>query len=50
MQAAAHRAPRKSPKELLPLKAGFAAIAAATEKRLHARLPIIPAGLRYKES
>jgi len=28
MQAAAHRAPRKSPKELLPFKAGFAAIAA----------------------
>ena len=50
MQVAAHSAPRKSPKELLPFKAGFAAIAAATEKRLHARLPIIPAGLRYKES
>jgi hypothetical protein len=50
MQAAAHRAPRKSPKELLPFKAGFAAIAAAAKKGLHDRLPIIPAGLRYKES
>ena len=45
-----HRAPRKSPKELLPFKAGFAAIATAAERRLHARLPIIPAGLRFTES
>jgi len=45
-----HRAARKPPKELLPFKAGFAAIAAAAEKRLHARLPIIPAGLHYTKS
>jgi hypothetical protein len=38
------------PRSCCRLKHGFAAIAAATEKRLHARLPIIPAGLRYKES
>jgi 1-acyl-sn-glycerol-3-phosphate acyltransferase len=45
-----HSAPRKSPKELLPFKAGFAAIAATAKKGLHDRLPIIPAGLLYKES
>ena len=45
-----HRVPRKSPKGLLPFKASFAPIAAAAEKRLHARLPIIPAGLRHMES
>jgi hypothetical protein len=38
------------PKEFLPFKAGFATIAAATEKRLGARVPIVPSGFCYTKN
>jgi 1-acyl-sn-glycerol-3-phosphate acyltransferase len=41
--------PKTEPDEFLPFKSGFAAIAAAAEKRLGASIPIIPVGLRYTE-
>jgi 1-acyl-sn-glycerol-3-phosphate acyltransferase len=42
-----HYTPKTRPDEMLPLKAGFAAIVVAAEKRLGARVPIVPAGFRY---
>ncbi len=45
-----HYTPKKQPEEFLPFKAGFAAIAAAAEKRLGARIPIIPTGFRYTKN
>src|SRR5215468_10525590 len=33
-----------------PFKAGFVAIAVAAEKRLGARVPIVPAGFRYTKA
>src|SRR5262249_47074759 len=36
--------PKMRPEEMLPFKAGFVAIAVAAEKRLGARVPIVPAG------
>ena len=42
-----HFTPKTRPEEMLPLKAGFVAMAVAAEKRLGARVPIIPAGFRY---
>jgi 1-acyl-sn-glycerol-3-phosphate acyltransferase len=39
--------PKTHSDELLPFKSGFAAIAAAAERRLGARVPIIPTGLLY---
>src|SRR5215475_4062743 len=42
-----HYTPKTRPEEMLPFKAGFAAIAVAAEKRLRARVPIVPAGFRY---
>src|SRR5215510_5344306 len=42
-----HYTPKMRPEEMLPFKAGFVAIAAAVEKRLGARVPIVPAGFRY---
>jgi putative membrane protein len=41
--------PKTKPDEFLPFKSGFAAIAAAAEKRLGTSIPIIPVGLRYTE-
>ena len=41
--------PKAEPDEFLPFKSGFAAIAAAAEKRLSTSIPIIPVGLRYIE-
>jgi 1-acyl-sn-glycerol-3-phosphate acyltransferase len=32
---------------MLPFKSGFAAIAAAAEKRLGASIPLVPVGIRY---
>lgn len=42
-----HYTPKTRPEEFLPFKHGFAFIAAAAEKRLGTRVPIIPAGFRY---
>jgi 1-acyl-sn-glycerol-3-phosphate acyltransferase len=42
-----HYTPKTRPEEFLPFRSGFAAIAAATEKRLGARVPIVPTGFRY---
>jgi len=44
-----HYTPKTRPDEMLPLKAGFAAIVVAAEKRLGTRVPIVPAGFRYTE-
>jgi hypothetical protein len=46
-----HYTPKRQPEEFLPFnKPGFASIAAAAEKRLGARIPIIPTGFRYTKS
>jgi 1-acyl-sn-glycerol-3-phosphate acyltransferase len=42
-----HYTPKKRPEEWLPFKSGFAAIAAAAERRLETTIPIIPIGFRY---
>jgi len=45
-----HYTPKTRPEEMLPFKAGFVAIAVAAEKRLGARVPIVPAGFRYTKA
>ena len=45
-----HYTPKMRPEEMLPFKAGFVAIAVAAEKRLGARVPIVPAGFRYTKA
>src|SRR6267378_4153541 len=45
-----HYTPKTRPEEILPFKAGFAVIAAAAEKRLGARVPIVPAGFHYTKN
>jgi len=45
-----HYTPKRRPEESLPFKAGFAIIAAAAEKRLSARVPIVPGGFRYTKN
>ncbi len=45
-----HYTPKRKAEEFLPFKPGFAAIAAAAEKRLGARIPIIPTGIRYAKN
>ena len=45
-----HYTPKTRPEAFLPFKAGFATIAAAAEKRLGARVPIVPSGFRYKKN
>src|SRR5215467_7013877 len=45
-----HFTPKTRPEEMLPFKAGFVAIAVAAEKRLGARVPIVPAGFRYTKA
>jgi 1-acyl-sn-glycerol-3-phosphate acyltransferase len=42
-----HYTPKTRPEEMLPFKHGFAVIAAAAEKQLEARVPIVPAGFHY---
>lgn len=42
-----HYTPKTRPEAFLPFKSGFAAIAAAAEKRLGARVPLVPTGFRY---
>ena len=45
-----HFTPKTRPEEILPFRAGFATIAAAAEKRLGVRVPIIPGGFRYAKT
>jgi hypothetical protein len=45
-----HYTPKTRSEEFLPFKSGFAAIAAAAEKRLAARVPIVPIGFRYTKN
>jgi len=45
-----HYTPKTRPEEMLPFKPGFVAIAVAAEKRLGARVPIVPAGFRYTKA
>jgi len=45
-----HYTPKTRPEEFLPFKTGFATIAAAAEKLLGARVPIVPAGFRYTKT
>jgi putative membrane protein len=42
-----HYTPKVHADEMLPFKSGFAAIAAAAEKRLGASIPLVPVGIRY---
>jgi 1-acyl-sn-glycerol-3-phosphate acyltransferase len=42
-----HYTPKTQPDEFLPFKSGFTAIAAAAERRLGSRIPIIPTGFQY---
>jgi 1-acyl-sn-glycerol-3-phosphate acyltransferase len=42
-----HYTPKTKPEEVLPFKGGFAAIAAAAERRLGSRIAIVPCGLSY---
>jgi 1-acyl-sn-glycerol-3-phosphate acyltransferase len=42
-----HYTPKTRPEEVLPFKAGFATIAAAAEKRLGVKVPIVPGGFHY---
>ena len=46
----AHYTPKTRPEEFLSFKAGFATIAAAAEKRLGARVPMLPSGFRYTKN
>jgi 1-acyl-sn-glycerol-3-phosphate acyltransferase len=42
-----HYTPKAGADEMLPFKSGFAAIAAAAEKRLGASIPLVPVGIHY---
>jgi putative membrane protein len=42
-----HYTPKTRAQEMLPFKSGFAAIAAAAEKRSGAKIPLIPVGFHY---
>jgi 1-acyl-sn-glycerol-3-phosphate acyltransferase len=42
-----HYTPKTKPEEVLPFKGGFAAIAAAAERRLGSRIAIVPCGFSY---
>jgi putative membrane protein len=42
-----HYTPKTREHELLPFKAGFAVVAAAAEKQLNRKIPLIPAGFNY---
>jgi putative membrane protein len=43
-----HYTPKRYAEEWLPFKGGFAAIAAAAERRSRAKIPIVPVGLHYR--
>ena len=45
-----HYTPKTRSEEFLPFKSGLAAIAAVTEKRLAARVPIVPIGFHYTKN
>jgi 1-acyl-sn-glycerol-3-phosphate acyltransferase len=45
-----HYTPKIGPQAFLPFKAGFATIAAAAEKRLGAKVPMVPSGFRYTKN
>lgn len=45
-----HYTPQIGPEAFLPFKAGFATIAAAAEKRLGAKVPMLPSGFRYTKN
>jgi 1-acyl-sn-glycerol-3-phosphate acyltransferase len=45
-----HSTRKADPGQSLPFKSGFAAIAAAAEKRLGAKVPLLPIGLAYTKS
>ena len=42
-----HYTPKTGKEEMLPFKSGFASIAAAAEKRLGGKIPLVPVGIRY---
>jgi 1-acyl-sn-glycerol-3-phosphate acyltransferase len=42
-----HYTPKTGKEEMLPFKSGFASIAAAAEKRLGEKIPLVPVGIRY---
>lgn len=42
-----HYTPKTKPEEVLPFKGGFAAIAAAAERRLGSPIAIVPCGFSY---
>jgi putative membrane protein len=42
-----HYTPKMRPEEILGFKSGFAVIAAAAERRLRAKIPMLPTGLIY---
>jgi len=45
-----HYTPKIGLEAFLPFKAGFATIAAAVEKRLGAKVPMLPSGFRYTKN
>jgi 1-acyl-sn-glycerol-3-phosphate acyltransferase len=45
-----HYTPKTKPEEVLPFKAGFAAIAAAAERRLGSRIAMVPCGFGYTKN
>ena len=45
-----HTTAKTHPEEFMRFKAGFAVIAAAAEKRLGTRVPIVPCGFRYQKN
>ena len=45
-----HYTPKIGPEAFLSFKAGFATIAAAAEKRLGAKVPMLPSGFRYTKN
>lgn len=45
-----HHTKKTKPEEFLPFKAGFATIVAAAEKRLGARVPMLPSGFHYTKN
>jgi putative membrane protein len=45
-----HYTPKTKPEEFLSFRGGFATIAAAAEKRLGAKVPIVPGGFRYRKN
>ena len=42
-----HYTPKTKPEDFLPFRTGFASIAAVAEKRLGAKVPMVPTGFHY---